>query len=495
MTTLKTHRAEKTPGATTAGAPSPSIWTLEHQLPWVWVAFIVFAVLLINNFKLIAVATAALGFLLVLVFARDWVIFSLFALLAFSVEVTITSTTRITLPTEGLIPAAVFAVAVSILVSGRLRYIPSPVNWAVAAYFGLALCSVAWSEEPISTLKAIVRESGYVLAGLYLFQVYVTSRRRLIVFLVATMGIHVLLALYGFATQAVGGIRIYDDIANPFFIDHCIYAAFLVVTFSFLVSFYAVGTRGIWTTLTGLAALLIGAAIALTFVRAAWISVAVVLCYLIIRLRRRSSVVDLLVVVLLGVSMTLVVLSVTDLGKMIVQRLRTVTDTGYVANYDRLDRWFAAYHMWQDHPMLGVGYGAYPEVYEEYVVFTEAYSTEIRMGAHNLYLEILAELGTVGLALFMLILAAFRYEAGVAHARSRDPVIHASMLGAKAALLSILVHSFFNNLGPSDKISMTIWLLFSLVLVCKRLASWENRDERLEQPREDSPVVPARQQV
>ncbi len=459
---------------------TPPWWSFGYQLPWLVLILVVGLTVVVDNFKILLLLTGSLAFVMSLIFARDWIILALFSLVAFSVEVDISGTTSVTLPTEALIPALIFAVAVSCLIKGRFRYISSPLNLIIFAYFAFAGVSILWSEEPISTVKAIIRESGYVLAGFYLFQVYAVTRRRLIIFLVTTMVVHFLLTMYGFATQAAGGIRIYDDIAYPFFENHCIYAAYLVVTLCFLIAFASVGTRGIWTLITGALALLIGLAVAMTFVRAAWIAMAVVLFYFAIRLRRSAASVDLLIVMLVLVSSALLVATVTDLGEMLIQRLRTVTDTGYVANYDRIDRWLAAYHMWQDNPLLGVGYGAYPDVYEKYIVFEEAYSTEIRMGAHNLYLEIMAELGLVGITIFVVLLGVFRYQANWIRERTQDPVIKACVLGAKAAMLSILVHSFFNNLGPSDKISMTLWLLFAVLLVCKRLVGMEKPERQPE---------------
>lgn len=419
--------------------------------------------------KLLFLLVGGFGFLMLLVFARDWVILGIFALLPFSLEIDITSSTSITLPTEALIPATVGVVFVSTLITGRFRYIASPVNWAIVAYFGLATISILWSHAFVSTAKAIIREGGYVLSAFYLFQVYATNRRRLMIFLVATLVTHMLLTLYGFGTQAVGGIRIYDDIAMPFFENHCIYAAYLCVTFCFLISFAMTGTRGTWQLVCAMCTGIVGLAIALTFVRASWISLVVVLGYLIVRLRRRSVGVDLLVLLMAAMSILLLVLASTDVGELIWQRITTVGDTQYVSNHDRIDRWMAAYRMWIDHPVTGVGYGAYPDIYSEYVFFQEAYSTEIRMGAHNLYLEILAELGIPGLLVFLTLLIVFRNEATFVQNRTADPVIQACMLGAKAGMLSILAHSFFNNLGPSDKISLTLWLLFSIVLVCKRI--------------------------
>ena len=126
--------------------------------------------------------------------------------------------------------------------------------------------------------------------------------------------------------------------------------------------------------------------------------------------------------------------------------------------------------MWRDEPIHGVGYGAYPDVYPDYIVYHEAYSTHMRMGAHNSYLEIMAESGVIGLSPFLLMLFVFFREATVHDPRERDPFLSSALAGAKGAMISFLVHAFFNNLGPSDKIGISFWLLLSFIPCCARLA-------------------------
>lgn len=426
---------------------------------------------LANRPKILLGLLGATVLVIGLAFLREWLILVFYALIAFSVEIDFGGGKHaITLPTEALIPVLVITTVLAVLVSGRFRYVRSPLNVAVGLYVLVIYASFLITREPISSIKALVRDTGYIFAGYVLLQRFVTDRRRLVILLVSCGAIQTLLVLYGFGTQAVGGIRIYDDIAYPFFENHCIYAAYLVTTLAFLTAFglgYLRGTKG---TVVNILALMFAGAVALTFVRAAWISIAFMLLYFLLRFRGKEGSVNLLLTFLLLDLLAVAVILGTDVGQLFVERFQTIGDTRYVANYDRLDRWLAALNMWRDEPIYGMGYGAYPDVYWDYVVYSQAYSTDMRMGAHNLYFEIMAETGVIGLSVFLLMIYMFFREATVHDPGDRDLLVSCTLAGAKGAMIAFLIHVFFNNLGPSDKIGISFWLLLSLVPCCARLA-------------------------
>lgn len=70
------------------------------------------------------------------------------------------------------------------------------------------------------------------------------------------------------------------------------------------------------------------------------------------------------------------------------------------SNLDRLNRWKIGYLMFQDHPITGVGWNNYFNVFNNYPTQVTFYSDE-RIGktenAHNLYLSWLSELGIIGI--------------------------------------------------------------------------------------------------
>ena len=76
---------------------------------------------------------------------------------------------------------------------------------------------------------------------------------------------------------------------------------------------------------------------------------------------------------------------------------------------ERLAHWIAGLHMYFDHPILGVGIGNYPDAYPPYhvTIFLDPLGH-----AHNYYINIAAEMGTVGLVVYLLFVLALFVLAG-----------------------------------------------------------------------------------
>jgi O-antigen ligase len=396
-----------------------------------------------------------------------------FLQLALSVELQIGSTTRLTVPTEIIVPLLFVAYAITVLRTGKISYRASQLNIAVIIMYFVMVASFKYSFEPTSTIKAIIRDTGYMGAGYFLIPQYIRSEKHIKHILYSCLGIHTLLVLYGFITQVIGGLHIYGDIAAPFFVEHCIYAAYITISFAFLLPFYLTAENEKNRLWLGLLTALFGAAIILTFVRAAWISVFVLLLFYLFQFRNRKSAIDLILLMIVGSLLGLVIAVSTDVGGMILQRLDTITETNYTANLDRIDRWIVAWKIWIYNPILGVGWGAYPDHYFKYAEQTSAfydayffnvpYSSAFRMGAHNIYLELLAEVGVVGLMSYLLVIYIFFRRALIMQHKIKSDFQRIFLIGAQGAIITYLVHAFVNNLGPSDKMGITFWFIIGIV--------------------------------
>ncbi|HJT55731.1 MAG TPA: O-antigen ligase family protein [Ktedonobacteraceae bacterium] len=114
---------------------------------------------------------------------------------------------------------------------------------------------------------------------------------------------------------------------------------------------------------------------------------------------------------------------------------------------ERLAHWIAGLHMYFAHPVLGVGIGNYPDAYPQYfiTIFTDPLGH-----AHNYYINIAAETGSIGLIVYMLFLLAIfigaggvvrnmcmKYAAAKAQALVSPPKVEAP-LGTRNKLLLLL---------------------------------------------------------
>jgi O-antigen ligase len=92
--------------------------------------------------------------------------------------------------------------------------------------------------------------------------------------------------------------------------------------------------------------------------------------------------------------------------------------------------------------------------------------------AHNIYLEILAELGVIGLALFLVLIAAAigtGVQAGSKFARDGDAEMALLSRAIVVALVALLAMDFF----LSDQFSKQLWLLLAL---CPAMLSIATKD-------------------
>ncbi|MGC9328508.1 MAG: O-antigen ligase family protein, partial [Candidatus Hinthialibacter sp.] len=313
-----------------------------------------------------------------------------FLQLAFSIEMQITESTRLTVPTEILIPLLFITFGMVLAFRGKIVYRPSPLNAAVIVMYIMMIVSWRYSLAPVSTMKAIIRDTGYLVTGYYLIPLYIRSERQLLHLLLGGLIVHTTLVFYGFFTQLLGGFHIYGDVAQPFFVEHCIYAAFITISFAFILAYYLSEKTGWRHFILGVLTVIFVAAIILTFVRAAWISVFFLLLFYLFQFRRQKSSADLIVMLTILMLIGIVTVITTDIGAIILDRLDSITDTKYSANLDRIDRWKIAVQIWGDHPYFGVGWGAYPDQYFVYApygkLFFDAfyniipYSAYLRMG-------------------------------------------------------------------------------------------------------------------
>lgn len=116
-------------------------------------------------------------------------------------------------------------------------------------------------------------------------------------------------------------------------------------------------------------------------------------------------------------------------------------------------QWFrqAAWNMFKAHPVMGVGYGNYGYLYNQYRP-ADTPKFDIYVRAHNQYLEILAELGLVGITLMGLVvlqIIKLTWRVLSQGQPKEQQIIYISMLGSLVAVsaqgmtLGIFLHNYF----------------------------------------------------
>jgi O-antigen ligase len=127
--------------------------------------------------------------------------------------------------------------------------------------------------------------------------------------------------------------------------------------------------------------------------------------------------------------------------------------------------------MLQQRPVFGYGPGTYAF---EYAPFQEAKNLTIistnfgDMGnAHSEYLGALAEMGVIGLLLFIAMVAAIFYSAIHLFYNwpAEDHKTRIIIFGMILSLATYFSHAFLNNFLDTDKAAVPIWAMCSIIIV------------------------------
>jgi len=157
--------------------------------------------------------------------------------------------------------------------------------------------------------------------------------------------------------------------------------------------------------------------------------------------------------------------SITDYFRVFDVRHVEATDANF-AVVERMAHWQAGWGMFRDRPWLGWGVGNYTAAYPRYSL---AGWQEALGHAHNVPLNVAAETGLVGLAAYLLFLAAALWtcwRAAQSAALRRDAVARAIALGVLGVLVAKLSHEMLDNLwvhGMGVQVAILLAMVYAAV--------------------------------
>ncbi|MEO5989667.1 MAG: O-antigen ligase family protein [Candidatus Eisenbacteria bacterium] len=153
------------------------------------------------------------------------------------------------------------------------------------------------------------------------------------------------------------------------------------------------------------------------------------------------------------------------------ERIHSAFDPTHPWNRERVHMWDAGLRMFRDHPVTGVGLQDMHELYDRY---RSADSVERAGHLHNVFVQIAASMGAVGLAAFAWLYAALLWTA----AAGLKPLLHQRglaaglKLGVVAALAGFIVAGCFEwNFGDEE----LLYPLYLLVGLAWGARDWEER--------------------
>ncbi len=241
--------------------------------------------------------------------------------------------------------------------------------------------------------------------------------------------------------------RMYSTLGNPNLLG-----AYLLMVCGMLASMTAVKEKG-WKRVVGLALLFVFFIIlALTYSRGAWIAAIAVLAIASLVYDRR-----------LAWGLLIIPVFLLFYHGQVAERLLSVfdgTDTSVVL---RFAFWDSTLQMIADHPIFGIGWGAYFLVYPHYDYFLQNSSVLI-YHAHNMYLNIAAETGIPGLFLYLLAFWGHGWLAWRFYHRTERPLYRGLALGVLLCVLGMTVNGIFDYNFFNRTVSLSFWSLCALLV-------------------------------
>lgn len=368
--------------------------------------------------------------------------------------------------TSVFLVGALFCWLGKMITSRRLLINSNPLDFLILLFAAVGAASIFASPDKQFSLYNYFHLMGRYLLLYYLIANNVQTIEQLKRLLMALLCSALLVVAYGFFQYFHGvdisafewvdqeqfpalKVRVFSTLGNPNLLAGFL-VAMLAMALGLSISF---DHRQIQLLLFGFIILLV-TCLVLTYSRGAWLSAAAVVLFFGLYGNRKF------LWLLLAVPLSICGQE-TALERLI--SIFHPTDTSASL---RLALWHSTLAMIADQPWLGIGWGAYWLVYPRYDFFIQDPSTTI-FHAHNMYLNIAAEIGIPGLLLFLAIWYAHVRLALTIVTISDNKWVNGTMLGVVGAFVTIAVSGFTDYILFNIQLAMLFWLLCGLVVAVR----------------------------
>jgi hypothetical protein len=277
--------------------------------------------------------------------------------------------------------------------------------------------------------------------------------------------------------------NIFSTFGNP---NHL--GGYLAMIFPVVVVLGLGAKRWYWRAAGGVVGVVLIVEVVRTVARGAWVAVVVaalvLAAFVAPELRRRAP-------VIVGSAVGALVIAVAGVAafgrRFLAQPLSSLFQSGGGTSvWQRFEIWKTALHIAVRNPVAGIGPDAFGLVYPKYqgVSWVKALgATYLVNGAHDIFMNVFADQGFVGLALFLGILTAMALRSVGAWRRCRETErgentdlemkerarsLRVTLGTVSASIVAYLVQALFNV--QQVGLSFTFWLLVGLLVLLSRAA-------------------------
>ncbi len=329
------------------------------------------------------------------------------------------------------------------------------------------------SQIPVVSFKFFVARLWFVIPMFFVLLLYLKNYEniRRIWWYYATA--FVLVIFYTITNHYLHGFAPKSNtwVMDPFFNDHTAYGAALCMFIPLFGGFVFNRAYKLQTRAMALIFFLIMVlALILSFSRAAWVSLAVALPFMVVlyfKIRFRYILLSVilffgLIYVLRFEILNYLAKNEQDSSAHFIEHVRSITNiTTDASNLERVNRWQSAFRMFDQRPVFGYGPGTYQFLYAPYQRARDRTIITTNFGdvgnAHSEYIGPLAESGLLGMLTFVFV-AVSAIATGVrVYRRTTEREIKIFVLGLTTGLITYLAHGLLNNFLDTDKLSVPFW--------------------------------------
>ncbi len=158
----------------------------------------------------------------------------------------------------------------------------------------------------------------------------------------------------------------------------------------------------------------------------------------------------------------------------ILNRFTSIGDLKDTSSSYRLSIWLGTINMLRDYWVSGIGIGseAFNRIYPFY-----AYSGTQAQHSHNLYLQILSEMGYLGLISFLLIIFLFYKQMLTAYFKTNNKFISIFLISICASISGYLLQGMFDNVWYNYRVFLIFWILISFGIAANNLTLAEEANQ------------------
>lgn len=431
---------------------------------------------------LVLLVPAALLMLWLFFYYRDESLALIALATPFAVDYAILGDMKLSLPVEPMMIVFTVVFLFQELLMRRYdkRVLRHPVSILIMLSILWMVVTSALSLKPVESFKFTAARLWFVIPFFYATAQSFQKARHIKMFYWAyALGLAAVVAIT--TAKTLGGfsdLQLMHRVMRPFYNDHTAYGCVIALMLPLAVYYAFEPEAKLWKRLlaAALAALLL-VGLGLSYCRAAWISVVLALgMYVLVRLGVRLRWMVLALVALVALFFTFQSEIVYRMGKntqdssyTIAEQVQSISNiTTDASNLERLNRWDAAFRMWRDYPLTGIGPGAYQFIYGPYQkseMMTIISTNDGDMGnAHSEYIGPLTEQGVPGALLVLAVFVVTFLTGERVYRTAKDRRLAHLALVLSVSLLTYYIHGALNNFLDTDKLSVPFWGLTAAVV-------------------------------